>query len=200
MLMTMQDELGAVLSQHGDEGGAVDQPAVAPFGPGLRWVMDQYDTKHTGVLVEERGKPPDLRSAKPSGGTECQRRNRRADSNQNDGPASAHEWKPGRRIGQHGVATHIVGPMSLRMAPLRPHIGVVIAGHDGDVLRRAEPPEEGVGLRIFRWKRKIDQVAGDRDMVDGLCLQIVHNAVEHGGEMEMPAPLVPVDEAADTLA
>src|SRR5437879_4472835 len=125
MLMTMQDKLGAMLSQHRDERVAVDQPAVAPFGPGLRRVMDQYDAERACVLVEESRKPRELGGAEPSSGTECQRWNRRADSNQNDGPASAHEWKPWRRVGWRGVATHIVGPMSLRMAPLRPHIGVV---------------------------------------------------------------------------
>src|SRR5204863_5889506 len=117
----------------------------------------------------------------PSGGTESQRWNRRADSNQNDWPASAHEWKPWHRIGRHGVATHIVGPMSLRVAPLRPHVGVVIARHDGDVLRWAEPPEEGVGLRKFRRKRKIDEVASDCDMVDGLRLEVRDDTVEHWG-------------------
>src|SRR6266545_1443642 len=154
MLVTMQHELGAVLSQHGDEGVAVDQSAVAPFGLGLRRMMDQYDAERAGVLVEERGKPPQLRGAEPSSGTECQCWNRGTDSNQNDGPASAHEWKPWRCISWRGVATHIVGPMSLRVAPLRPHIGVVVARHDGDVLRGAEPLEEGVGPRKFRGQRK----------------------------------------------
>ncbi len=76
----------------------------------------------------------------------------------------------------------------------------MVAGHDGDILRGAEPFEEGVGLRKFCWKRKIDQVTGDRDMVDGLRLEIRDDAVEHGGEVKMPAPLVPVDEAADAFA
>jgi len=84
MLVTMQYELRAVLSQHGDEGVAVDQPAVAPFGLGLRRVVDQHDAERAGVLVEERGKPLELRGAEPSSGTECQCWNRRTDSNQDE--------------------------------------------------------------------------------------------------------------------
>src|SRR5215470_7699962 len=117
MLMTVQHELGAVLFQHGNKGIAVNQPAIAPLGPGLRRMMDQDNAKRVSVLVEERRKPSELRGAEPSSGTECQRWNRRADSNQNNGPTSAHEWKPWHRIGRHGVATHIVGPMPLRVAP-----------------------------------------------------------------------------------
>src|SRR5690349_10383320 len=147
MFMTMQHELGAVLSQHRNERVAVNQPAVAPFRPGLWWVMDEHDSEGAGVLVEESREPPELRCAEPPGRAKRQGRNRRADSDQGDWFASAHEWKPWRCIGRHGVATHIVGPMSLRVAPLRPHIGVMVAGDHGDVSWRAEPLEEGVGQR-----------------------------------------------------
>src|SRR5262245_6262625 len=115
-------------------------------------MMDQDDAEGPGVLVEERRKPPELAGAKPSCGTECQRWNRGAHSNQNDGPTSPHERKPWHRIGRHGVATHIVGPMPFRVVPFRPHIGVVVARHDSDIPRRAEPLEEGTSLKKFRWK------------------------------------------------
>jgi len=38
---------------------------------GLRRVVDQHDAERAGVLVEERGKPLELRGAEPSSGTEC---------------------------------------------------------------------------------------------------------------------------------
>src|SRR5215510_15050672 len=107
MLMTMQHEFGAVLSQYCDECVAIDQPAVAPFRLGLRRMMDQHDAELVGMLVEESGKPRKLRSAKPSSSAERQCGNCSRHSDQGEEPAFAHEWKPRRRVGRHGVATHI---------------------------------------------------------------------------------------------
>src|SRR5437867_1016957 len=90
--------------------------------------------------------------------------------------------------------------MLLRMAPLRPHIGVVVAGHDGDILRLAKPRKERARGRELGREREIDEIAGDRDVVDGLRLEVGHDAIEYGGAVEVPAPFLPVDVAADPLA
>ena len=49
------------------------------------------------------------------------------------------------------------------------HIGVVIAGHHGDPLRRADAVEPVPRRREFLLQRQIDQIAGDRDLVRALA-------------------------------
>ena len=45
------------------------------------------------------------------------------------------------------------------------HIGIVIAGHEAHLLRRAETFEPAAGALEFERQRDIDEVAGDRDVV-----------------------------------
>src|SRR5262245_38593442 len=86
------------------------------------------------------------------------------------------------------------------MMPFRPHIGVVVAGHDSDILRRPKPREERARWRKLGREREIDEVAGDRDVVDGLRFEVGNDALEHVGAVKVSATLLPVDVTADPLA
>ncbi len=70
------------------------------------------------------------------------------------------------------VAAHVVAPVACREAGGRAHIGVVIAGHDGDVARAAERCEPGARRREFVGQRQVDEIAGDRDVVGRLRLEV----------------------------
>src|SRR5215510_12279449 len=165
----MQHQLGDVLPQYCDEGVAVGEPTAAPLGLGLWWMMDQHDAEPAGMLAEESREARKLRRAEPAGGAERCRRHRRRHADEGEWATHPHEWKLRRRVG-HNVAAHVFGPVQLWMAPLRPHIGVVVAGHDSDVLRGAEPREERARGRKLSREREIDEVAGDRNLVDRLRL------------------------------
>ena len=82
-----------MIGEHGDEGVTVGEPAGAPFGLGLRRMMDQHDAELAGMLVEESREARELRRAEAAGRPERQRRHRRRHADERERSAHAHEWK-----------------------------------------------------------------------------------------------------------
>ena len=85
----------------------------------------------------------ELRAAEPAGGHQRRRRHRRGDADQRQRPAPAHERKR-RAVGLGDVAAQILLERVGEMVPRGADIGVVIAGNDGDLLRRADAFEPGL--------------------------------------------------------
>ena len=76
----------------------------------------------------------------------------------------------------------------------------MIAGHDGDVAGVAERFEPRRARGVFVGQRQIDEIAGDRDVVDAMRLQIARDRIEHFGAMDVFALALPIDEAEAALA
>jgi hypothetical protein len=85
--------------------------------------------------------------------------------------------------------------VELRIARSGAHVGVVIARHQGDVARRSERGKPGARRWVFAGKRDVDEVAGHRDVVRGLRLEICGNAREHFGAMDAVALAPPIEKA-----
>ena len=77
------------------------------------------------------------------------------------------------------VAAHIGAPMRLRLPRGAAHIGVVIAGHQVTSCGGPERFEPGARRRIFGRQRDIDEVAGHRDVVGRLRLEVGDDARQH---------------------
>ena len=99
-----------------------------------------------GVLGRQIRQMPieriELRAAEPARRHQRRRRHRRGYADQRQRPAPAHERK--RRAVGLGIAAQIVREGAGEMMPRGAHIGVVIAGNDGDLLRRADAFEPGL--------------------------------------------------------
>ena len=115
------------------------------------------------------------------------------------GPLRRKKRKHKRRFCAGAVAAHIFFPFG-HLFFRRANIGIVIARHDRDVVRRADTGKPRTRLREFVGQREIDEVAGDRDVVGPLRPDIGNHSVQHIAPVEgLPAAL-PVQIAERALA
>jgi hypothetical protein len=98
------------------------------------------------------------------------------------------------------VAAHVVAPVREGGGDAAAHIGVVVAGNQRHIGRRAERIEPHPRRRIFGRQRQIDEIAGDGDVVRLLRLEVGDDARQHLGLMDRLALAPPVDEAGHALA
>ena len=79
------------------------------------------------------------------------------------------------------VAAHDSRPNArMRRSDAAAHIGVVIAGHERDVVRaRRALRARRAPARYSAGQREVDEIAGDRDVVGRLRLQIGDDARQH---------------------
>jgi hypothetical protein len=54
--------------------------------------------------------------------------------------------------------------------------------------------------REFSRQRQVDEIAGDRDVIGRVRLDVVNDPLEHRGQVKAAALAMPVDEAAEPLA
>ena len=98
------------------------------------------------------------------------------------------------------VAAHEVAPMRMRGGNAAPHIGIMIARHQGHVepaspAHRARRAPAGI-----RRAARDDEIAGDRDVVGLLCLEVGDDARAAPRPGGSPPLAPPVDVAGDALA
>ena len=79
------------------------------------------------------------------------------------------------------------------------NVEIMIAGHQRHVGRRAKRFEEQPRRREFGRQRDVDEIAGDRDVVRRLRLQIADDPGKRLRQMDGLAAAVPVEEAEDAL-
>ena len=155
-----------------------------------------------GVLGRQVGQLPieriELRAAEPAGGHQRRCRHRRGYADQRQRPAPAHERK--RRAVGLGIAAQIWLEGVDEMMPRGAHIGVVIAGHDRDLLRRADAFEPRLRRLELRLQRQIDEIAGHRDVVRPLRLQVGDQRIQHLAAVIFVAVAGPVEIAKRALA
>ena len=84
--------------------------------------------------------------------------------------------------------------------PRGAHIGVVIAGHDSDLLRRADAFEPGLSGRELRLQRQVDEIASYRDVVRPLRLQVGDQRIQNLATVIFMTVAGPVEIAERTLA
>ena len=118
-----------------------------------------------------------------------------------DNPISASVAAPAQiRKALAVVAFHIRAPMLAAGRRRAPHIEIVIAGHDRDLRRLAERMQEGAGVEEFRRQRDVDEIAGERDLVRRLRLQVGDQIGQGLHAVDRLAPPMPVEEAERALA
>ena len=76
----------------------------------------------------------------------------------------------------------------------------MIAGDDGHLGGRAQRFQQGAAVHEFLRQRDIGEVAGDRDVVGLLRLQVGDDLAQHLGVVDEAAIALPVDIAGDPLA
>ena len=172
--------------------------SASPDSASNRRMMDQHHAKQSAAFVEQCGKAGELRLAKFAGRQERRSRHRRRKSDQRNAsaPALERECADGCAI----IAAHIVAPISGRRLHNFRHIDVVITGNNGDVVCRAQAFKPAARACVFARERQIDQITGDRNVVDGLAFEIVRDGVECLAAVNIFAAAMPIDEAEPALA
>ena len=198
VVVAVQDQFDAAPLQHRAERFRVGEPLHPRTR--MQGMMHQQNPEGVvgGDLRQVAIERIELRAAKPPRGHQWQRRHRRGDPDQRQRPAPAHERK--RRAVGCDIAAQILPEHTGETMPRRPHIGVVVAGNDRDVLRRADAFEPGLGRREFRLQRQVDEVAGYRDVVRPLRLHVGDQRVEHLAAVIFVAVADPVEIAQRPLA
>ena len=183
--------------QHVAEVCAVDEPLEAPRRLAGRRMMDHDDAEKP--LASQRSSTASQASCSPPSRPVAMNG---AVGTALDNPISA----SGPRRRRNGNAVLRLR----RRAYKRPngaavtrglaHIDVVIAGHQGDVLRRSQRFKPGARRWIFGRQRDVDEVAGHRDVVGCLCLEVGDDARKHVAAMDQAALAPPVDKAGRAFA
>ncbi len=205
MVVAVDDELCAVAREHRAEFGAVEEPLEATPRLAARRMMDHHHAKCARRLVEQTAELRKLPASKPSRRHEGRGRYRARERDQRDRPAPPQEWKrhhgvAWRVVVGRVVAAHIVAPMELRMAEGGAHIGVVIARHQGHVVWRSERRQEIRGRPELGRKRDVDEIAGHRDVIRRLRLEVGDDVRQHVTAMNQVALAPPVEIPGCTLA
>ncbi len=159
-------------------------------------MMHQHDAEKVARLIEHLGEARQLRHAEPPGGHERSRRHcgRKRDQRHIAAPAQI------RKAFEAIVAAHVSAPELGRHRFSAADIDVVIARHDGDVTSIAECREPGTSAGVFVRQREIDEVAGDRDVVETLRFQVAGYRIKDFGTMNGAALAIPVYKAQPALA
>ena len=120
-------------------------------------------------------------------------------SDDGDGAALAHVGKCHAAGRGALVAGEIRCPGRHRLGKRPRHIGVVVAGNDGNVMRRPEGLQPSPCGDDLAGQADVHQVAGDGDMIGLVRHQIVEEVAQYWpGQRVHPAP-TPVDVADDPL-
>ena len=211
MRVAMEDQLGAAPCEHVPQRLAVAQRFAPAHRVASRRMVQEHDAEASGNprALQHPIEPFELAQAEPAGGEEGRRRSRRRQADQRHSIADAKRRKRGVALGLARVVTaHVGRPLGERVAPRLPDVRIVIAGNDGDALRRAEPSEPRRGLPELVRQSDVREITGDGDMVGPAAREIDAERIEHLGAMLVAAPVAPrkiaedplVEERADTDA
>ena len=183
--------------------GRIGKPLVRGALPAGR-VMDQHHPEQPllAEFVELAAEPFELRMADPAGRHEGLGGNGSGDADQRHVAAPAHEGEGmgGGDVATRPIAAHIIAPVQERVMGGGTHIGVVIAGHDGNVGAGAQNLEEAQRGVVLVRQADIHQIAGHRDMIGRLLLDVGEQQVDRIGGESVPAAPAPVQHAEDPLA
>ncbi len=177
----------------------VDQPPQITPQRAQRRMMDQHDAEQAARFVEQ---------SRPSAAS-CRSPSRPVAMNGPVGTpvdSAISATLPRRRTnGKRSsavVAAHVVAPdMPPAIGSTRADIDIVIAGNDGDVVRRAERCRaRRARAAIFVGQREIDEIAGHRDVVGRCAFRSRVTRVENVRAVDVFALALPIDEAEAALA
>ena len=195
MIVAVQQQFGALCGKHAAQRRGIGQTAEKAAQRALRRMMDQHDAKVSAGLIERVCEPGKLPVAEAAGRQERRRRQSGRERDQRNVAAPPHERKAVEPV----VAAHVIGPVRGRHRLGAADIDVVVAGHHRDVSGVAERLQPAARARVFVGQRQIDQIAGDRDVVDAEGFQIAPDRLEDFGAMDVFALALPIDEAEAAL-
>ncbi len=146
-----------------------------------RRMMDQHDPEPsvTAGASSSGARRCNCSAAHAPDGHQRQARHRGRYPDQRHWPASAHEGKLALR--HRCIAAHEVAPVAARVRDAATHVGVMIARHQRHVGGTAERVEPGACRHVFAGQCQIDKIAGDRDVVGGLPLEVGNDLRQHVG-------------------
>ena len=194
VIVAVQHQLGAASREHLAQRRRIGQMLELAAARAAGRMVDQDHAAAIGEAREQRVEARDLLRAEPAGGEKRRGRHRAREADQRERPAPAHEGKA-QVGGIRRVVAHELPPGRVRGERLA-HIGVVIAGHQRHVVRRAERVQPRARRRVFRQQPDIDEVAGDRDVVGRLRVQVAHQELDPLGAVD-PVPGVPPMQIAE---
>src|SRR5205814_8075399 len=122
-------------------------------------------------IAKYLGEVGELERSEPAAGTVISLRHSARYADERDILPLADERKDGRNVSflprarNIHVAGHVVGPQAGAIRPGEIHIGIMVAGHDGDPAGRPEVLEPLGGDNEFGGERDIDEVAGQGDVI-----------------------------------
>ena len=140
----------------------------------------------------------ELRAAEPASRHQRRRRHRRGHADQRQRSTAAQERK--RSALRGGGVAQVIAEVAGETVPGRAHIGVVVAGNDGDVFRRADAFEPDARRGEFRVEGEIDEIAGHGDMVRPLRLHVGDQRIQHVAPVIFVAVTGPVKITERALA
>ncbi len=145
MRMTMDDEFRTRARENVFESGAIKKSTPPRSSRLSRWMVQNNDA--CAVFFGERRKhcfePLELGRADPAGCGEGRQRNGRRNTNKSRRSSSSHKRKArlARRRHTTSVSGEVRFPKTRSPLPGDIDIKIVIAGDDGDVLRRSQAPD-----------------------------------------------------------
>ena len=195
MIVAMQQKLDALFGKDTLQSRRVGQaPQITPQRTD-RWMMDEYDAERSARLIERFGEPRKLPPAEPARRHERAGRHAGRKRDQRDITAPPHKRKTVETV----VAAHIVAPERGGRLLDAAHIDVVIAGYNGDVARRPDRFEPLPRALVFVGQRQVDQIAGDRDVIGAVRLEIAGDGGKNFRPVNVFAFALPVDETKACL-
>ena len=137
--------------QHRAARFGIGQPAEKVRASDRR-VMNQYDAERLLALqsIQQRAKAPELLAVQLAGRGEWQRRQRCREPDQRHRPAPSNE----REIFAV-VALHKRAPMLLSECLRLAYVGVVVAGHERDIVGHAQGTQPIARPYELAWQRQI---------------------------------------------
>src|SRR5262245_5393141 len=197
MVMSVQHKVCAVRGDYTFQYMGVEQALVLRrLGDGR--MMDQYDPKDIfrGEFVERGGKFGQLFCAQPSGRQEGRGWHTGREADQRDVVAPTDKGKAPDSL----VVAHVGAPLARCEDRRLKYISVVVARHERYVLAGAYVLKPVAPLREFRCKTDIGDIAGDRDVVGCLRLQVGDDCGKGRRIMDEAPLLLPINVAGDAHA
>ncbi|QTK80846.1 hypothetical protein AT6N2_C3383 [Agrobacterium tumefaciens] len=202
MRMTMQHEFRTANTEGGRETADTDHTLVGGGGAADRRMMDHHHAEQPLLprLLQQFRRSARLPVAEIAGGRERWRGNRGGTADKRDGAAHAHIGENLAVVVPRGgvaIAADIGVPGLHGLVMRTGYIGVMIAGNDGGFLWIAHFLQPVRGGADFDAGRKIDEIAGDSQMIRRFSLEIVEQLFQRIGEEMLAAVAMPVDETGN---
>ena len=203
MIMAMKHKFRAFLAQEVRHARCIVQ-APSESGRAGQWrVVDHHHTKQAFLTTapQHARESCSLGGSNMAGRHEWQCRDSGIHANQRDALANPQigERRQHSRLPCPIIAQHMRAKLLRHCTERARHIGIMIARDHADALRPAERGEMALRQRKFRGIADIDEIPGQRNMIDGLFPDVGNERIEHHHVVNRCACAMPVQGACQPL-